>query len=117
MGFVTFTLLSSMYYQKITTHRDFKLSELEVETCTKITVPINGTNGKLTIIGEDTTSIIQARHHLHSIIEYIRYVHPPMQFLSIPLLSDEVKKNFEIFKVRYTIYRFYFKIHLNLLKE
>lgn len=93
----------SVYYRKIVAHRNFKLNELEVETKTKITIPLNGREGGLTIIGEDVTNIVEARHQVHSVIEHIRNSHRPMQFISIPILSNEIRENFERFKVRFKL--------------
>lgn len=70
---------------------------------------MTGSEGNLMITGEDVTKIVEARHHLHSVIEHIRNTHPPMQFVSIPVLSDEIKDNFEKFKVS----KVHFHHHLN----
>lgn len=91
----------SVYYREIIAHRNFNLNILEMETNTKITIPLNGMEGNLTIIGEDETNIVEARHQVHSVIEHIRNAHRPMQFISIPTLSDEIRNNFEKFKVRF----------------
>lgn len=77
-------------------HRDFKVHSLEAETNTKISIP---RNGYITITGQDHVQITEARHQLHSIIDNIRYLHKPLQFTSIPVASDEIKENFERFKV------------------
>lgn len=89
----------SLYYRKIVAHRDFKVASLESATSTKITIPVSAAEGTLTIIGEDAIKIVEARHQVHSIVDHIRNSHRPMQFISIPTVSEEIKTNFERFKV------------------
>lgn len=89
----------SVYYRKMINHRDFRVNTVEYETTTKISIPVDGVEEQLVITGEDATQIVEARHQIHSIIDYIRSSHPPMQFISIPVLSDEIKENFNKFKV------------------
>lgn len=62
-------------------------------------MPNLGTDGNMLIMGEDETKVIEARHHIHSVICSIRDASTPMQFISIPILSKEIKENFEKFKV------------------
>lgn len=87
-----------VYYKKIATHSNFKVNRLETETNTQISIPA-GNNGNLVITGGDITKVIQARHRIHSVIDNIRHSYPAMQFVAIPLISEEIKKNFENFKV------------------
>lgn len=62
-------------------------------------MPKYGEDGHLTIIGEDELKIVEARHKVHSVVSDIRDSYAAVQFVCVPVLSDEIKENFENFKV------------------
>lgn len=89
----------SIYYRNIITHKSFNIDAFQIKTGMKISVPADGREGSLVISGEDVGKLVEARHHVHSVIDNIRCSHQPMQFLSIPIRSAEIEENFKKFKV------------------
>lgn len=70
-----------------------------METSTTISMPKFSADGNITIEGDDISKVIEARHKLHYVVSQIRKRHGVLQFISIPLLSDQIKENFLKFKV------------------
>lgn len=89
----------SFYNRQIKTHPHFTLNALEKETSTKISTPKFGKDENITITGDDIFKVAEARHRIHSVVDQIRHSHSVIQFISIPVLSDEIKENFIKFKV------------------
>ncbi|KAL3280682.1 hypothetical protein HHI36_003919 [Cryptolaemus montrouzieri] len=90
--------LPSIYYIKLDRFRNPQIDEVELKTNTFITFPKNGKDGLLEISGDSEETVEEAREQIHSFIADIRQHYPAMQFIAIPLLSDEIKKNFTEFK-------------------
>ncbi|KAL2715647.1 activating signal cointegrator 1 complex subunit 1 isoform X2 [Vespula squamosa] len=71
---------------------------IEIETRTSIQVPKPEQDGDIVIIGSDRRGILSARHRIDLIIEVSRKKLSYTHFLSIPLNTDEIIKNFNSFK-------------------
>lgn len=85
-------------------YRNPQLNSVQNETNTVINFPTPKKEGFLEILGESDESIEEAEKHIHCFIADIRNQLSPLQFIAIPLLSDEIKHNFEEFKVGNYIY-------------
>ncbi|KAJ8958921.1 hypothetical protein NQ318_019690 [Aromia moschata] len=88
--------LPTVYYIKL--HNVTDIKSLSEKTQTNISFPKQGQDGKLTVAGDAEKNIQQAVHELLSVISAIRDQHAAMQFIAIPLRSDEIRSNFEVFK-------------------
>ncbi|KAF5285750.1 hypothetical protein FQR65_LT02278 [Abscondita terminalis] len=90
--------LPSIYYIRLRNFPDFCLKKLELETRTKISMPGGGDDGHIVISGDNEPDVVSARHEVQSVVGEIRE-RQAAQFISIPVHSEEVQKNFELFKV------------------
>lgn len=79
------------------------MKSLESETNTTILLPKHGNDGDMTITGVELQQVTEATVRIHSLANEIRDSYSAMQFISIPVLSDEIKDNFEKFKVAVTV--------------
>ncbi|KAJ8935076.1 hypothetical protein NQ314_013021 [Rhamnusium bicolor] len=89
--------LPSIYYIKLNKF-NADINALSQKTQTVISFPKHGKDGQLIIKGEDKSSIQKALNDIHSVVGAIRDQSAALQFISIPLLSEEIKSNFEKFK-------------------
>lgn len=116
--------LPQLYYTKLKRNDFFDLNSLKTKTKTTISLPGDGNKTKLTIAGLED-NIRDALSELHSIIGYIRDRSLPLQFISIPLVNEEIKSNFERFKkeilndtslrgVEESIFQSSLKLHLTI---
>ncbi|KAF5305209.1 hypothetical protein FQA39_LY09297 [Lamprigera yunnana] len=96
--FSTSFQLPSIYYIRLNAFKDFSLDELKLQTHTNITIPKNGSDGHIQIVGNSESDVIDARQQMHSVIGAIREHLSPTQFIQIPVNSEEIKRNFEQFK-------------------
>lgn len=87
-----------MYYAKLKQNDFYDLHVIKSKTNTTISVPNANKSGKLSISGDNERNLAIALHEIHSIIGDIRNRSMVLQFIAIPLLSDEIKSNFEHFK-------------------
>lgn len=76
-----------------------KRKEIEIDTGTSIKIPKVGETGDIIITGSSERDIISARNRIHLIVLKMRDSHPITHFVSVPVISNQIKKNFEIFKV------------------
>ncbi|KAK4879745.1 hypothetical protein RN001_007891 [Aquatica leii] len=117
--------LPSIYYIRLHRFTDFSLKTLEQETHTTISIPEKDVDGCIVISGENDFDVIKARHQLHSVIGELREKLTAAQFISIPVLSEEVQRNFEKFKqeilngdpidgVEESIFQSSLKLHLTI---
>jgi len=75
-----------------------KKKEIESRTRTVIQLPRGRASGDIVITGEDRSGVIAARVKINTIIEMHRGEQSPGHFISISLVSAQVKENFEEFK-------------------
>ncbi|KAG5889801.1 hypothetical protein JTB14_031349 [Gonioctena quinquepunctata] len=117
--------LPSLYYMKLHQKEFLDLKAVSEKTGTQITVPRHGEEGDVVVKGENESNINEALTAIHSAVGQIRDRNVALQFISIPLLSDEIKSNFEIFKTKIlseegingvdeTIFQNALKLHLTL---
>ncbi|XP_045471368.1 activating signal cointegrator 1 complex subunit 1-like isoform X2 [Harmonia axyridis] len=122
--FSTKIQLPPMYYSKLARYRNPQVNSVQNETNTAIQYPSSGNDGFLEIFGDSEESIEEAKEQIFSFLADIRNQTPPLQFISIPLLSDEIKLSFEKFKknildehhkgVEESIFQNPLKLHLTL---
>lgn len=62
-------------------------------------MPKHGIEGHISIIGNNIQNIIDARHTLHEAVYNIRNRITAAQFISIPVVNNDIIQNFEKFKV------------------
>ncbi|KAK5646317.1 hypothetical protein RI129_004781 [Pyrocoelia pectoralis] len=122
--FTTSFQLPSIYYTHLHTFPALGIKKLEIDTRTAITVPENE-DGNIIISGDNENDVVNARHFMHSIIGEIRSKLPAAQFISIPVNSEEVQRNFQRFKdeimngdpiegIHETIFQSPLKLHLTI---
>lgn len=85
------------YQTKLIRHPYLNLKYLQKTTNTDI--KLFGEDSNLTIIGDCKEKVAEAREELHSVIGDIRDQTAALQFISIPTLTEEIKSNFDKFKV------------------
>ncbi|KAK9710949.1 hypothetical protein QE152_g25707 [Popillia japonica] len=90
--------LPSIYYENLHNFSHFTIKELEEHTNTNISVP-QISNAPIVISSECIKNVIDARHKLHSVFSVIRERQNVLQFISIPVTTDDVKMKFEAFKI------------------
>lgn len=88
-----------IYYQRLEAFPNFNIQKLAQDTNTEITLPKNGNEGYLNINGTTASDIINAREIIHSTLLDIKEKLKPLQFISIPVHTEEVQRNFQLFKV------------------
>lgn len=88
-----------MYYSKICNPNYFILEDFQRNTNTLVELPQSFIGGNITVKGDTVTEIIDARNELHSLAGEIRNSSTVLQFVSIPVISNEIKENFQKFKV------------------
>lgn len=88
-----------IYYIKLHQKQNIDIDTLSKETQTNISIPKHGANGKITIQGDRKEGIFSALEKIHLTVGQIRQQSSALQFIGIPLLSDEIKSNFEKLKV------------------
>ncbi|KAK9888931.1 hypothetical protein WA026_001150 [Henosepilachna vigintioctopunctata] len=118
-------IVCRLYYYKLNKYRTSDVDVVKYRTNTSITYPKHGTEGILEILGISDESVQEAKAQIVSIIADIREQLSPLQFVSIPLYSSEIKHNFEEFKknilaenhggVEESIFVSSLKLHLTIL--
>lgn len=73
--------------------------KIELDTHTSIKIPRHGEEGDVTITGGSERDVIRAKSRIDIIIWQARDKHAPTHFVSVPMVSEMIKHNFEIFKV------------------
>lgn len=62
-------------------------------------MPKNGNDGYIIVTGSSEPDVVNAREMIQSVASEIRERQMAAQFISIPVHSEEVQRNFEQFKV------------------
>lgn len=73
--------------------------EIENETQTHIKMPKPGERDEIIITGQTERGVIAARMRVNMLLLKIRENHEITHFVSMPVVSREIRGNFEIFKV------------------
>lgn len=73
--------------------------EIENETRTHIKMPKPGERDEIIITGQTERGVVAARMRINMLLLKIRENHEITHFVSIPIVSREIRGNFEIFKV------------------
>nr|XP_023020546.1 activating signal cointegrator 1 complex subunit 1-like [Leptinotarsa decemlineata] len=117
--------LPSLYYIKLHQKDLLDLNSVSKRTNTNITVPKLSQEGKLMICGDTKFNIIEAINEIYSAVGQIRDRNVALQFISIPLLSNEIQTNFKKFKneilseedlygIEDSIFQSHLKLHLTI---
>jgi len=72
--------------------------DIELQTKTSIQLPKQGEEGCITITGKDRSTVLSAKTRLEVIVESSRHKQPATHFLSIPLMTADIEKEFDDFK-------------------
>ncbi|KAF2884273.1 hypothetical protein ILUMI_21894 [Ignelater luminosus] len=72
--------------------------KIEQDTHTSIKIPRQGEEGDVIITGGNERDVIRAKSRVDIIIWQTRDKHPLTHFVSVPMVSDMIKHNFDIFK-------------------
>ncbi|XP_022914170.2 activating signal cointegrator 1 complex subunit 1-like [Onthophagus taurus] len=96
--FLTKIHVAPFFFGFIIGTRGSKRKEIEMDTNTRIKIPKQGETGDIVITGSSERDICSARLRINLIVLQMREKHQVTHFLSIPLVSDQINKNFEIFK-------------------
>ncbi|KAF2884275.1 hypothetical protein ILUMI_21896 [Ignelater luminosus] len=118
--------LPSIYYVRLNSFPNFSLKKLESETNTEVSMPKNGNDGYIIVTGDNEIDVVNARETIQSVASEIREKQIAAQFISIPVHSEEVQRNFEQFKseilsgdpiqgVDGTIFQSSLKLHLTVV--
>lgn len=83
---------------------------IENDTKAIISIPRQAQHGDVLITGSTKRSIILARRNIDVIVASSRQRLEYTHFISIPMISDEIKKNFITFKVIKKFFSKYFLI-------
>lgn len=75
------------------------LNSIQQDTNTIIKIPKRGENDDVVITGKNERAVITAKNRIDLIVCQAREKHPFTHFISIPMVSDMVRHNFDVFKV------------------
>ncbi|XP_031343533.1 activating signal cointegrator 1 complex subunit 1-like isoform X2 [Photinus pyralis] len=95
--FTTSFCLPPVYYVGLNNFPYLSRRKIEVDTRTVIRTPQRD-DGSMTISGDCADDVVNARRTVQSIVAEIRNKQPAAQFISIPVNSEEVQRNFQQFK-------------------
>ncbi|KOB70433.1 Activating signal cointegrator 1 complex subunit 1 [Operophtera brumata] len=73
---------------------------IERETKTNIKIPKQGEAGDISILGPTPANVKAARRRINIIVMSSRSKQRPTHFISIPLNTPDIMRNFQNFKVR-----------------
>lgn len=77
-----------------------KRREIENSTGTHISIPKPGaTDEEIIITGRSERAVVSARNRINMILLQLRERERPTHFISIPVISNEIKSKFTEFKV------------------
>lgn len=97
-------LLYNIFFRKFFAYiigtKGSRKKQLENETKTEITIPRTSNDKNIVITGPTASNVASARSRIERISAELRQKHSITHFVSYPLISDEIKKNFAEFKVR-----------------
>ncbi|XP_058463282.1 activating signal cointegrator 1 complex subunit 1 [Malaya genurostris] len=88
----------SVFFAMIIGAKGATRRRLEVETKTQIIVPKQGSEGDILVKGSSRRGVVSCRQRIELIVLGARSRQPFTHFLSIPLNSEEIKRNFRIFR-------------------
>lgn len=80
-----------------------KRKEIEMDTGTSIKIPKQNEEGDILVTGASERDVITARNRIQMIVLKMRDSHTITHFVSIPVVSEQIKKNLEIFKVSFLL--------------
>ena len=97
--FFIFFLIHRSFWPKLIGSKGVTKKRIETDTRTRIMVPKPMEKGDVEIRGSSKRDIILAKRCIDAIIATSRQKLTYTHFISVPMISEEIKKNFEKFKV------------------
>jgi len=71
---------------------------IESQTKTKLSLPTRGSDGDIVISGKERSGVIASRNKIMNLIDLNRRDQPAVHFLSVQLITDEIRQKFHEFK-------------------
>lgn len=88
------------FFGRIIGARGATKQRIEGETKAQITIPRQGRNEDIVITGGSRENVASARQRIEMIVLSSRQKQPPTHFFGVRIQTDQIKENYERFKVK-----------------